>query len=139
MDEEEEGEDAARVAWPKTLSQYGASWASRFDGGLTTITSSTVLAVSLASSAPTSFDSEDRMVVRRPYAAFGRYGLESFGREQRGALRLQERERDEWGEYPKKVEYCREDLTLVQGHFVAGEGRNECCKVGRGRWSWSSR
>ena len=70
------------------------------------------------------------MVVRRPFAACGRYGLESFGREQRGALGPEERGQDEWGEYRKEVKCCREDLALVQGRFVASEGdlesRNKC-------------
>lgn len=79
-EEVEVGEDAAREAWPRTLSQYGASWASCFDGGLATIASSTELAVSNASSAPISSGSDDSKDVRRPYAACERYGFESFGR-----------------------------------------------------------
>ena len=74
------GEVAAREAWPRTLSQYGASWASCFDGGLATIASSTELAVSRASSRPISSGSEESKDVRRPYAACERYGFESFGR-----------------------------------------------------------
>ena len=58
VDEEGEGGDTTSVAWPRALSEYGASWVSCFDGGLTTIASSTELAVSLASSEPTSCDSE---------------------------------------------------------------------------------
>ena len=73
------GEDAAREAWPRTLSQYGASWASCFDGGLATIASSTELAVSRASSEPMSSASEESKDARRPYAACERYGFENFG------------------------------------------------------------
>ena len=68
-DEEGIGDDTARAAWPRTLSQYGASWASCFDGGFATIASSTQPAVSLNSSTPISSDSEDSKDVRSPYAA----------------------------------------------------------------------
>ena len=64
--EGEVGEDAAREAWPRTLSQYGASWASCFDGGLATIASRTELAVSRASSEPISSASEESKDTRRP-------------------------------------------------------------------------
>jgi len=73
----EVGEDAPREAWPRALSQYGASWASCFDGGFAAIASNTELAVSRASS-----DSKESKDVRWSYAACERYGCESFGREQ---------------------------------------------------------
>jgi hypothetical protein len=48
---------------------------------------------------------------------------------------------DEMDDYCNEVECRWEDVTLVEGRFVAGEGalkgRNECCKVGRGRRSCS--
>ena len=83
-----EREDPTSVAWPRTLSEYGASWTSCFDGGLTTIASSTEFAVSLALSEPTSCDSEDSMDVRRSYAACGRCGFESFGRANKRVVKV---------------------------------------------------
>jgi len=74
------GEDAPRKAWPRALSQYGASWASCFDGGFVAIVSDTELAVSRASSGSISSDSEESKDVRRSDAACERYGCESFER-----------------------------------------------------------
>ena len=82
------GEDAAREAWPRTLSQYGASWASCFDGGLATIASRTELAVSRASSESISSASEESKDARRPYAACERYGFEIFGRINKWVVRV---------------------------------------------------
>jgi len=82
------GEDAPREAWPRALSQYGASWASCFDGGFAAIASSTELAVSRASSGSVSSDSEDSKDVRRSYAACERYGCESFGRNNKWVVRV---------------------------------------------------
>lgn len=83
------GVDAAREAWPRTLSQYGAIWASCFDGGLAMITSSTEPAVSRASSGSiSSVSSEESKDARRPYAACERYGFEIFGRINKCVVRV---------------------------------------------------
>jgi len=73
------GEDTPREAWPRALSQYGASWASCFDGGFAVIASNTELAVSCASSGSVPSDSKESKDVRRSYAACERYGCESLG------------------------------------------------------------
>jgi len=73
-------EAAPREAWPRALSQCGASWASCFDGGFAPIASNTELAVSRASSGSISSNSKESKDVRRSYAACERYGCESFGR-----------------------------------------------------------
>jgi len=74
--------------WPRALSQYGASWASCFDGGFAAIASNTELAVSRASSGLISSDSKEIKDVRRAYAACKRYGRESFGRSKKWVVRV---------------------------------------------------
>jgi hypothetical protein len=55
------------------------------------------------------------------------------------ALGSEESRRDKKDDYCNKVERRWEDVTVIEGRLVAGEGalkgRNECCKVGRGRRS----
>jgi len=82
------GEDAPREAWPRALSQYGASCASCFDGGFAAIASNTELAVSRSSSGSISSDPEASKDVRRSYAACERYGCESFGRNNKWVVKV---------------------------------------------------
>jgi len=73
------GESTTREAWPRALSQYGASWGSCFDGGLAAFASNTELAVSRASSGSISSDPKESKDVGS-YAACERDGCEIFGR-----------------------------------------------------------
>ena len=82
------GEDAPREAWPRALSQYGASWASCSNGGFAVIASSTELAVSRASSGSVSSDSEESKDVRRSYAGCEGYECESYGRNNKWVVRV---------------------------------------------------
>jgi len=74
-------EDAPREAWPRALSQYDASWASCFDGGFAAIASNSLSCFVWISIV----QSKD---VRRSYAACERYGCESFGRNNKGVVRV---------------------------------------------------
>jgi len=81
-------EVAPREAWPRALSQYGASWVSCFDGGFAAIASNTKLAVSRASSSSISSGPEASKDVRRSYAACERYGCKSFGRNNKWVVKV---------------------------------------------------
>ena len=81
------GEDAPREAWPRALSQYGASWASCFDGGFAAIASNTELVVARASSGSISSDSKESKDMRS-YAACERDGCVSFGRNNKWVVKV---------------------------------------------------